>query len=155
MALLQPLLRLLLAQPDLFVEHLAGYAAVLTDDAAATLAQWQRRWRLRLLAWAAFAASGLLAGQALLLLALLPLPALNGPGALLLAVPVLPLLLGAWALRAARLALRAGAGAAPGCAGRAPFAQVRSQLAADLALMHAGRTAPAPACPPAPSAPAP
>ena len=96
-----PVIRLLATKPDLLVDHLGAYAALV--GAQASQAQAALLGRAALLAAAAGGlALGLgLGGVALLLLAVQPLDSMPLPW-LLAAVPALPLLLAAgcwWALR--------------------------------------------------------
>jgi|GEM_PF-3392449 len=122
-----PLLRLLLAHPELLVEHVSAYAELAADDGRALLRRWQRQWRWRLLAYVALAIGVLLAGQALMLWVLFrPAP---GPGLTLLLLPLLPLGVGV-------LALQAAAALLPRDAQAQAFAAVQRQLAVDRGLLR-------------------
>ena len=106
-----PLLRLLLAHPELLAEHVGAYAELATQDGRALLARWQRQWRWRLIGYAALIIGLLLAGQALMLWTLFRPP--SGPALTLLLLPLLPLAVGVLALQAASAlaaARRRGAG---------------------------------------------
>lgn len=126
-----PLLRLLLAHPELLAEHAIAYGALAAEDGQLLLLRWQRQARLRLMA----AASGLLAlgfaGQGLMLAVLLaPLQPLQPLAlAVLLALPLLMLGL-ALACHQAAAQLR------PRAPGSQAFAAVQRQLAADLAMLR-------------------
>lgn len=96
-----PLLRLLLRQPDLVVEHASAYLALAADETSAAVAGFAQQWLYRLLAIACAAVALVLAGVALLLWAALPQLA-TASAWLLWVVPLLPLPVAAWAWVAAR-----------------------------------------------------
>lgn len=122
-----PLLRLLLAHPELLAEHLGAYAELAAEDGRALLQRWQRQWRWRLLGYAALVIGVLLAGQALMLWVLFK--PLAGVALTLLLLPMLPLGVGV-------LALQAAAALLPREARAQAFAAVQRQLAADLSLLR-------------------
>ncbi len=97
--MLHPLLRLVLARPDLLADHASAYAELAVVNARQAMALW----RLRLLGWALLGAGVLLcivfAGVALMLYGALAAPPQPW---LLWAVPTAPALLalcGAWLAR--------------------------------------------------------
>ncbi len=119
--MLHPLFSLLIQRPELALDHAAGYAALVRNEAAEAGAQYVRRllaWALAILGLAVFLG---LAGVALMLGTLH-----NQFQWVLVLVPGAVLLLALTALAAARRPL-------PGEA----FAEVRAQLDADLQALHA------------------
>lgn len=131
-----PLLRLLLAHPELLAEHAAAYAALAAEDGQLLWRQWrhQARWRLRATAATLLGLS--FAGQGLMLAVLLaPLDA--GALSVLVLTPVLPLAL---ALLCHQAAASPGAGAST----RQAYTAWQQQLAADLALLREAAQAPRP-----------
>jgi hypothetical protein len=121
---LHPLLHLVVRQPQLLLDHAAGYAEVAMVEAARAAAQWERRVAWQLAAGTSLVVAALLAGVGVMLWAALPPGSIARPG-LLAAVPLLPLLLAAVALRCARRA-----GAPPN------FELLRLQAASDLLLLR-------------------
>lgn len=118
--MLHPLFSLLIQRPELALDHAAGYAALVRNEAADASARYLRRllaWVLAILGLAVFLG---LAGVALMLGALH-----NQFQWVLVLVPGAVLLLALTALTAARRPL-------PGEA----FAEVRAQLGADLQALH-------------------
>ncbi len=96
-----PLIRLLATQPDLLVDHLGGYAALVGAQASQAQSALISRAVLLVIAAGSLALGLGLGGVALLLLAVQPLGSMPLPW-LLAAVPALPLLLAVgcwWALR--------------------------------------------------------
>jgi hypothetical protein len=129
----EPLLRLLLSQPGLLAEHASAYGALLAEEGGRWIAPWQRRWQLRLLGSLALLVAVLLAGQAVLLWALLK-PEQAQTLAVLAAVPLLPLLLALAAFwQAGRV--RRPVNEAP------PWSSLRGELAVDWALWRASAAA--------------
>lgn len=122
-----PLLRLLLAHPELLAEHVGAYAELATQDGRALLARWQRQWRWRLIGYAALIIGLVLAGQALMLWTLFRPP--SGPALTLLLLPLLPLAVGVIALQAASALL-------PRDAEAQAFASLQRQLATDMSLLR-------------------
>jgi hypothetical protein len=125
-----PLFRVLLERPQLLAEHLTAYADLLGAEASVVVTRIERRVLLQALAAGLLAVAVGLAGVALMLRAVLSAMLSSGGSATsadlwLLAVPLLPAL-GAWA--AWRAAHHPG--------GTRPFAQLREQLQADLAVMR-------------------
>jgi hypothetical protein len=120
-----PLLRLAAAQPQWLLAHLAAYLELVADEGQqlARLAQQRLLWRGVAVLCAAVAA--VLAGVALLLAGLLPAPATGLP-LWWWAVPAAPLAGAVWAWRAAVAVDRP-----------VPWAELRTQLAADAALLRA------------------
>lgn len=119
--MLHPLLSLLINRPELAIDHAAGYAALVREEAADAGAHWVRRalaWLLAVVALAVFLA---LAGGALMLGVLH-----NQFQWVLVAVPGTALLLALAALGVACQPI-------PGKA----FAEVRAQLGADMQALHA------------------
>ena len=96
-----PLIRLLASKPHLLAQHLGGYADLAAAQAAEAAQALQRRLMIGA-ALAAFMLVGVvMAGMAVLLIAVVPLSAMPAPW-LLLAAPALPLLAAAvlgWKLR--------------------------------------------------------
>jgi hypothetical protein len=123
MASAHPVFRLLMDHPELLAEHASAYGQLLQDELQVSYASWRQRARLQLLAGAALWAAFLLAGQAVLWWAALH----DHLWEALLGVPLLPLLLGAWA------AWSAAAASPPK---QPPWAELRQQLLADLALIR-------------------
>lgn len=118
-----PLVRLLLAHPELLAEHASAYGQMLVDEGLAVSAAWQRRTALRMLAGGALLAGVVLAGQTVLWWSVMP----ERLWPWMLGVPASPLLVAAWAwwnsTRAAQLRAE-------------PWAGLRRQLLADLALIR-------------------
>lgn len=116
---------LLLARPQLFADHMEGYAALMRDEAELAIAYL----RYRLCLWVAFITCGLaffgLAGIALMLWGTTPNNALVNPWVLIL-VPTVPLV-GA-ALAGLALMQRAP---------RPLWIALQGQIAADMALLNA------------------
>lgn len=128
---LHPLLHLAVRQPQLLVDHAAGYAEVAMVEAARAAAQWERRVAWQLAAGTSLVVAVMLAGVGLMLWAALPPGSIARPG-LMAAIPLLPLLLAAVAILCAR---RAGA--------QPNFELLRRQAASDLMLLRdAGLGAP-------------
>ena len=126
MAGVHPLLRLAVEQPQLLAEHLAAYLDAIAQEGGVVAARLRRQ-----LVWQCVAGAGLLlglglAGVALMLWALLPLPS-PAAGWVLLGVPALPALLGLWALMLARSDSDSSLPA---------FAALRRHAQADLALLR-------------------
>jgi len=119
-----PILRLVVAQPQLLAEHVSAYALLLAEEGSSAAARVHRQVGARLILIACVAVSAALAGVALMLWATLAAGSIAQPW-VLVAVPVLPLLPGAWAWAVAREVDSAG-----------PFALLRGQLDADIALLH-------------------
>lgn len=131
-----PLLRLLLAHPELLAEHAAAYAALAAEDGQLLWQHWRRQARWRLLAAAAALLGLSFAGQGLMLAVLLgPLDA--GALSVLLLTPVLPLAL---ALVCHQVAASPSASAST----QRAFTALQQQLAADLALLREAAQAPRP-----------
>lgn len=122
--MVHPLLKTLATRPELMAEHFDAYAAL----AAAEASEAAAAYRARLLWSIATGAFVLLAlgfgGISLLLLGALPREAMPAPWLLAL-VPLLSLALAAacWITQRSRPAA-------------APFAQLRQQMAVDVALMR-------------------
>lgn len=131
-----PLLRLLLAHPELLAEHAAAYASLVAEDGQRLLQRWRRQAALRLMA-VVLALLGLsLAGQALMLGVVLgPLDA--GALAVLLLTPLLPVAL-------ALVCHQAASGLSPSEPRALAFAAVQRQLAVDLALLRDAAVPPSP-----------
>jgi hypothetical protein len=124
-----PIFRLLLARPELLVEHASAYGELLRAELLAAGTAWQRRLRLQMLAGGALLAGVVLLGQAAMWLTVLP----DTRWLLLLAVPALPLLVGAWAWwRLVR----------PEQPGTEAWTGLSRQLSADLTLICDTRPAP-------------
>jgi hypothetical protein len=121
---LHPLLHLVVQQPQLLVDHAAGYAEVAMAEAARAAAQWERRVAWQLAASTSLVMALLLAGVGVMLWAALPPGSIARPG-LLASVPLLPLML---ALVAQFRARRAGSHPA--------FELLRRQAASDLMLLR-------------------
>jgi hypothetical protein len=118
-----PLIRLIATRPHLLAHHLVGYADLASAQAADAADALAERALTAAVAAAAGLGGLLLAGMALLLLAVLPLQHMPAPWLLAL-VPALPLLLALAAWQRLR---------------RRPWvwtaAPLRAQLAADMALL--------------------
>jgi hypothetical protein len=121
---LHPLLHLVVREPQLLVDHAAGYAEVAMVEAARAAAQWERRVAWQLAAGTALVVAVMLAGVGLMLWAALPPGSIARPG-LVAAIPLLPLLL---AVAAGFRARRAGA--------LPNFERLRRQAASDLMLLR-------------------
>ena len=93
--------QLALARPQLVAAHLAGYAALLHEEAAGSAVLLRRQAGLLALVHGSLLTTVVLTGMALMLWAALPTGSLAQPW-VLLAVPALPLLVGLWALLAWR-----------------------------------------------------
>ncbi len=119
--MLHPIYSVLIHRPELVMDHVAGYAALVRDEASTVGAQVARRaiaWGVAALCLLVFL---VLAGVALML------GALHGQMHwLLLAVPAVPLLLGGAAVSVACQRLPARA-----------FAELRQQLDADAQALRA------------------
>lgn len=93
---MHPLLRTLALEPQLALEHAAGYVELAGVESREALRHWQRRWLLGLLAVALGVLALGLTGTAVLLLAVQPVAAMPYPA--LLALPPLVAALAALAL---------------------------------------------------------
>jgi uncharacterized membrane protein YqjE len=122
--MLHPMLKIVASRPELLAEHLAAYGQLVAVQAQAAAGQLRRRALLGTVA-AVAAALGLgLSGVALLLVAVVPLPAMPAPWLLLL-VPLVPLATaGACAWRMQNLSEPSA------------LAPLRDQFAADAALLR-------------------
>lgn len=127
--LLHPLFKTLATEPQMLLDHAAGYAQLASAESRQWLAQEKHRLAA-VLAGAALLLIGItLAGGALLVLAAVPVDRLNAPW-LLAVVPATPILLGAaltvWALQRPRLS---------------PFPLTREQWALDRGLLDSAAQA--------------
>jgi hypothetical protein len=119
-----PLLRLVVSQPQLLVDHAAAYAEFLSTELASACASWRQQMLMTLAIVSCLGVGAALAGVAWMLWAMLP-PA---PGQLLwplLVAPAVPCLL------ALGLLIKASRNHAPGA-----MDQVKLQLAQDIAMMR-------------------
>lgn len=126
-----PWLRLAWHHPEQLSEHVAAYAALVSDEAGTALAHALRQGRLQLIMGACLIVAATLAGMSILLWAALPGIA-GGAAWALVAVPLLPLVPAALAWRAADRS-----------PGTPAFAGLRSQLELDRTAWAAARARPA------------
>jgi uncharacterized membrane protein YqjE len=124
-----PLFRLAASKPQLLAEHALAYCDLLGAELTGAARLLQRKLALQVVAATCLAASGLLAGVALMLWAALPQGSLHLPW-LLVAVPAAPAVLGYWALTKSQTM---GSGDL--------FLAVRKQLADDAAMLRASAAA--------------
>lgn len=118
--MIHPIFSVLIRRPELVVDHVAGYAALVREEASSVGSEVTRR----LIAWGV-AAAGFLVGLVLAGVAAM-LGALHGEFHwTLLVVPLLPLLLAAAAVAMARKPLPEKA-----------FSELRSQLDADAQALR-------------------
>lgn len=119
-----PLLRLVVSQPQLLVDHAAAYAEFLGTELASAYTGWKQQMLLTVAIVACLGVGAVLAGVAWMLWAMLP----AAPGQLLwplLVAPAIPCLL------AVGLLVKALRHQAPGA-----MDQVKLQLAQDMAMMR-------------------
>ena len=119
---IQPLLRLVAAQPHLLLNHLEAYAALVGEEAGTASAALQRRVLLNAASLVLLTVGAILSGAALMLWAVVSTPP-GGMSWVLLAVPAVPI-----AAALACLALRTPAAPA--------FSNLREQIAADLQMLR-------------------
>jgi len=122
--LMHPLLRLVASQPQLLVDHAEAYAELATVEIGQVSADWTRRVVMNAAGLCGLGVAAVLAGVALMLWAVLPLPGTPASWALIV-VPLLPF---AAALGCLGLARSRGHGAA--------FDALRRQVRADLAMLR-------------------
>jgi uncharacterized membrane protein YqjE len=120
---MHPLLRLAVTRPQLLLDHAAAYAELVSTEAGVVSAVWKRQALLNALALCCAALAAVLGGVALMLWAVVPTAQMQAPWALAV-VPLVPL---AGALCCLMLRVPA-----PG----QPFAHVRQQVQADLAMLR-------------------
>ncbi|MES2425303.1 MAG: hypothetical protein V4562_12790 [Pseudomonadota bacterium] len=119
--MLHPIFSLLIRRPELALDHVAGYAALVQQEASSASTQWLKRclgWALVVVATTVFL---VLAGVAAMLGVMQ-----NQFQWILVLVPGVALLLVLWALNMARQPLQGEA-----------FAEVKAQLDADLQALQA------------------
>lgn len=122
---MHPLLALLMARPQLLVDHVQAYAGLLGDALTQTHAAWRHRLVWQLAGWVCLTVATLLAGAALALWAVTPTNQVHAPWAL-------------WLLPALLLAGAAGCFVwAHQATPATPMASLGQQLATDLALWRA------------------
>lgn len=122
--MLHPVFRLAASHPQLLAEHAAAYAELLAEELSASGAHLKRSLALQLVGMTCLGIALVLAGVAVMLWAALPAQAVRLPW-LLIATPLAPAVLGVLALWSA------SSMAAPDA-----FAALRSQLAADAAMLR-------------------
>ena len=126
--MLRSLLHLATSQPQLLADHLEAYSELLAGELLEATTQWKRRAAFQVLGYCGLALSALLGAIALMLWAVVPVAGMSQPW-LLVAVPLVPAAVGLWATMMARTSVRG-----------LPFATLRRQWAADVAMLHdAGR----------------
>ena len=121
--MIHPLIRVAATQPHLLAEHVEAYAALAGEEIGRTTATLTRRAMFGALALCLAAVGVVLGGVALMLWAILPTASILAPWALWVA-PALPL------IGAALCALAARGNPSE------PFADLKQQLAADMAMLR-------------------
>ena len=126
--MIHPLLRLVATRPQLLADHAEAYAGLVGQEWGATAASWKQRVLLGAVALCLFGVAVVLGGVALMFWAVTPSANIQLPWALA-AAPLVPALAalacGWWAQRASQ----------PG------FAELKRQIACDLALLREVSTA--------------
>ncbi len=125
---MHPLLALLASRPQLLVDHAQAYAALFSEEFALAYAAWQRRVMLRAIALFSLTVAAVLAGVAAMLWVTLMVSA--SAMWVLVVIFLLPLLVGVICLL---LVLQA--------ADADPFANLRRQINADMAMLRAAGAA--------------
>jgi hypothetical protein len=123
-AMIHPLFRLIASHPQLVTDHVEAYTDLMAEDIGAATAALKRRMVLLAVSLCGAVAAAGLAGTAVLLWAALPEDSIHAPWALWV-VPAIPAVVALWAA----LGAQAGKGAGS-------FQSVRSQLAADAAMLR-------------------
>lgn len=118
------LLQLFATQPQLLADHAEGYAELLVTEIGHVSAAWKRRAVLNALALCCLGVAAVLAGVALMLWAVLPVAHLQALW-VLIATPLLPIAAAVGCLVAARVK-----------GDDSPFANVRQQMKADMAMLR-------------------
>jgi len=121
---MHPLLQLLATRPQLLADHVQGYGALAGVELERVSKVWIRRAALGAVTCVGIGVTAVLAGVAVMLWATIPASQMPAPWVLLV-VPLPTALLAAACL----LALRGGDQ-------RVPFAEVRQQIDADIALFR-------------------
>ena len=121
--MIHPLLRLVATQPQLLADHAEAYAGLVGEELGRTTAALKRRVLLNALALCLLGVAAVLAGVALMFWAVTPAAGIHAPWALM-AGPGVP----------ASLALLCALGGRK--ASEDSFADLKQQLAADLALLR-------------------
>lgn len=121
---MHPLLALLATRPQLLVDHAQAYSALFNEEFDQACASWHRRAVLQALALCCVGVAVVLAGVALMLWAINPLPDTNAPW-VLLSTPLLPLF-----VAAACLVFASKSHSAPA------FANLSRQISADIAMLR-------------------
>ena len=121
---IQPLLRLMAAQPHLLVDHLEAYAALVEEELGTATSTLKRRWLLNAISLGLLSVGVVFGGVALMLWAVVPIPS-NGMSWVLLVVPALP-------VAAALVCLASRGHVTPA------FGDLRQQIAADFQMLRDG-----------------
>jgi cytochrome bd-type quinol oxidase subunit 2 len=121
---MHPLLGLLATRPQLLVDHAQAYAALFSEELDQACATWQRRAVLQAVALCCLGVAAVLAGVALMLWAVNPVPQTYAPWVLLF-TPLLPLLVAAACLVLVRKSNCEHA-----------FANLSRQISADIAMLR-------------------
>lgn len=122
--LFHPIVRLLTARPELLADHAEAYAELFSSELGSAGNSLKRQALLSALAICGLGVGLVLAGVAVMLWAVLPVSQTQGAWALL-AVPLVPLAISAACLLAARHHAHSK-----------PFAHIRRQMAADMAMVR-------------------
>ncbi len=120
---IHPLLRLAATRPQLLVDHVEAYAALVNEEIGEAVSIWKRRALLGATALGLLFVGAVLGGMALMLWALTPAPTIRAAWALSI-VPAVPFVISLLCLLACR-------GEAP-----RPFKDVKEQLAADFTMLR-------------------
>ncbi|MBB1075941.1 hypothetical protein HUU62_16170 [Rhodoferax sp. 4810] len=126
---MSPLLTLLATQPQLLVEHLQGYSALLTEELQLASQRWRRQALLQVAAFCSLSVAVVLGGVALMLWATAGALPVRAPW-VLWATPLLPFAVAVVCLLMVRKP-----------ADTASFANLSRQLNADMALLRAAGSA--------------
>jgi hypothetical protein len=120
---IHPLLLLIATKPELLADHFEAYAELVGEETGKAVSVWKRRLVLNVVALCLVAVCAVLGGVAIMLWAMIPAPNLRAPW-ILIAVPAVP-------AAVALLCLFVGRNEGPSV-----FADVKRQLAADLAMLR-------------------
>jgi hypothetical protein len=124
MAMIHPLFRLLVSEPQMLADHVEAYSELVAEEVGAVTTQWKRRAVLHAASLGCMVIAVMLIGMGLMLWAAVPIEGMNHPWALVI-IPAVPLIAGIWAHFAAKAPVAEHG-----------FKTIREQLAADAAMLR-------------------